>query len=237
MENDKEIKEELIEHYVKVDKYMTVIMSIPKQMSADTLKYMTMKANKLFNMSEMENTGNTEFSVPKTEASDILSFMREHKDLWGRKKRDQLVTLVNTTFGKNFSKQQIQHRIYYLIDNKNSGKKSNGKIFSADHTSYIIANENIMTPEQIAEGLDANFGLKVTANQVTDKIHNIKHQINGKKPGRFTPEDLEKIKLLADNTHTYQQVVDAFDGKYGYQALVDKIRNIGLKNNFVRKNK
>ena len=45
---------ELINHEVVIDKYLTATLSIPKKLTSLELKALFMKANKLFNLSEVE---------------------------------------------------------------------------------------------------------------------------------------------------------------------------------------
>ena len=47
------MEEELVEHIVDIDQYVSVTLKIPKVMTALELKGLTMKANKLFNLAEV----------------------------------------------------------------------------------------------------------------------------------------------------------------------------------------
>lgn len=56
MESESET-EELVEHTIEIDKYTQLTLKIPKVMSAMDLKGLMVKANKIFNVSEVSITG------------------------------------------------------------------------------------------------------------------------------------------------------------------------------------
>ncbi len=53
MMNEEEQYDELIEHIVEIDDYISVIIKIPKRLDALKMKALMMKTNKLFNLSEV----------------------------------------------------------------------------------------------------------------------------------------------------------------------------------------
>jgi len=63
------MENELIEHVIEVDKYTELTLKIPLRMTAMELKGLTMKANKIFNLSDCSDTNTMVKRTYKTRAT------------------------------------------------------------------------------------------------------------------------------------------------------------------------
>jgi len=107
---------EQIEHEVIVDDNIIVKLKIPKILTAMELKALSMKADKLFKLSDatmprtFSNTkGTAMFSAEQTE--DIVIFKEAEKLNY-----EQITEKLNKKYGTNFIKKSVQSRYYNARD-------------------------------------------------------------------------------------------------------------------------
>lgn len=113
--------EQLIEHEILVDKYITVKLAIPKQLDAVSLKGLMTKANRLFSLSEIELQS---VSAPKTKlytrhtwTASETEFLAEMVKV--KKPVKEIVKLFGDRFKSGIPAQKIEARYYGL---KRDGK-------------------------------------------------------------------------------------------------------------------
>lgn len=108
-----ESEEVLLEHTLRIDKYIEVSLKIPKVLTPDELMALTLKAGKLFRMSEVE-------IKPKAKASP-QGINQEQKDfIISEKKRgtgmSELWRKYNSKFNAHIGKAKLA---YYFYDKHN----------------------------------------------------------------------------------------------------------------------
>lgn len=111
-----ENNEELIEHEIVVDKYLSATLKIPRVITSLELKALFMKANKLFNISEISTAPTTEHgnrTDSKNYAKYTPEMMEEIKTLYLSGSRGQeIAEKINKKFNTNFSNSQISNKIF-----------------------------------------------------------------------------------------------------------------------------
>ena len=120
------MEKELIEHKVEVDEYISAIIKIPKVLTALELKSLMSKANKLFNLAEVPIVRITRPYNKRVKHSGrgIRVYTPEMIDFIIRRVNsgDNYNTLTenfNNKFGKDFSKDKLMKKVYYI---KNRGQ-------------------------------------------------------------------------------------------------------------------
>ena len=88
---EESVDEELIAHTVNVDKYTELTLKIPKVMTALDLKSLTLKANKIFNLSEVplvsrkqssSSNGDTKFYFTDALDGKLYKLRETNKKPW-----------------------------------------------------------------------------------------------------------------------------------------------------------
>lgn len=116
---------ELVEHTIEVDEYTNVTLKIPKVLTPIELKSLMMKANKLFNLSEVPMRVESSLRYPKdrkgngkqirfTEMQDTQLF---HMKTIAKKNYATISTKMN------LPEQKLKNRVWYLKNQNKWNKK------------------------------------------------------------------------------------------------------------------
>ena len=115
---------EILTHYIKVDDYTELVLKIPKVLTAIELKALMVKANKIFNISEVpmrvETPKTTDFDPP----SKLHSRMGKEKDAMLYQLIEVSKVGWNEAVAKlGIPKQKLANRKWYLANNGQWNKK------------------------------------------------------------------------------------------------------------------
>lgn len=149
---DEQTTNELMMHFIEVDEYTTIQLSIPKRLSAADLKGLMMKANKIFNISDMQEMQQVKgYKEGRTRGERV--FWTKEMDTYiveniGKMQiREMIPHLKNSSpsiteaaiYGRN---KRLREKGLAPASTRTSGKRRQGKsvTWSAEMLAYFTAN-------------------------------------------------------------------------------------------------
>ena len=171
------MKNEMIEHRVEIDDYVSATIKIPKILTAMELKALMVKANKLFNLAEVPLVDSKPKYKPISNSSnitnddlDVLDRIHEHieglkgsnsRNLWTQEmddyvdeKKKQGYTNQAIANQLGLTNKQLGHRLDYLTRFKKSKKATMFDKARNDDKAFIELHKTGMAITEIAKKLN-----------------------------------------------------------------------------------
>ena len=164
------MEKELIEHTVEIDNYITATLRIPKVLDAMELKALMVKANKLFNLAEIEildrkPAGRPVGSISKTPVKKHYGWTKQEETMLMEKIKAGIPT---STIAKEINKspQAVYNKVSKLKKGITSKKVSTRELSENEEKSImdVYKTMTLNARRKLAESM----GLKV--NQLNRRV-------------------------------------------------------------------
>lgn len=174
---------EYVEHIIRIDDYMEVRLKIKRVLDAMELHALTLKASKMFNLSEVAidaRKGKQQQKLFDAEAIKDMVVFKESEKL----EDAEIAQKINEKYNSEVTEKQVRTKIINL---KSGGKWAKlrqelvGNPFAVKFTPemeseivHLYTNKGIVEAEKIKNILNGNYRTDLTKKQVSNKIHKMK---------------------------------------------------------------